>query len=512
VPIHDLLFNPEAPTHISKVQQAISAPGRGQDSALAQFLELRGHRVFEALGTVWAHYRGPFFCSLPYHRRIDPDPREIREMLRQRKVRCVRFPSGNGKGLPVGLYVCDPREYGLEKLPRQYRRHVVRGQELCEIRPIEPAELIREGLKLNLETMQRQQRYDPEFGDPASWKRFVEAIRLSPGVEVTGAYLNGRLSAYLVTCRQGKCLHMLYKMSRSEDRGLPIGHALDFQIISRAAADPGLELVENSFVSIVPNEGLDTYKRRMGFTVEPCHLSIYFHPAIAPLLSNRLTIGAMKTIADRRPKDLRLQLGARVLEGARITMTNHFPIVNDIARQDEECQHTGCLSYSRIWRPHLLFLLKVALDHLKREGWRSTLAKTLDYLRSRAGRSNQPAKTLPRPVTEDENLGLQPGDWVEVKSAEEIRSTLDAQSKHRGLQFVPREMLSHCGKQYRVHKRVEKIFLEESRRNRKLKNTVLLENVQCQGIGLDCDRCCFLFWREAWLKKIEAPGNEVHRR
>ena len=71
--------------------------------------------------------------------------------------------------------------------------------------------------------------------------------------------------------------------------------------------------------------------------------------------------------------------------------------------------------------------------------------------------------------------------------------------------FVPVEMLVHCGRQYRVLKRVEKIFLEESRQNRKLKNTVLLEGVQCQGIGLDCDRSCFLFWREAWLKKIDQP-------
>jgi hypothetical protein len=193
-------------------------------------------------------------------------------------------------------------------------------------------------------------------------------------------------------------------------------------------------------------------------------------------------------------------------------MTNHFPIVDNTARENEACQHTGCLKYSRLWRPHPVFLLKVAVDHLKREGLRPMIAKSLDYLRARVTRPQTQTKTSPRPAADDEVLGLEPGDWVQVKSEAEIRASLDAQGKLRGLQFVPREMLPHCGKQYRVHKRVEKIFLEESRRNRKLKNTVLLENVQCQGIGLDCDRCCYLFWREAWLKKSDGPANEVHSR
>jgi hypothetical protein len=511
VPTHDLLFNPEAPSIVSKPQMSPTRAGLSAP-ALAQFYELRGHRVFEALGTHWVHYRGPFFWSLPNQRLIDADPREVKEMLRKHGVTGVRFPSATGLGIPLGLYVCRPREYAIEKLPRQFRRHVTRGLEMCTIRPIEPAELLREGLQLNLDTMARQRRYDSEFGDPASWKRFVDAVRHSPRVAVTGAYLSGRLSVYIVTCRQDGCLHMLYKMSRAEDRGLPVSHALDYRIISDAALDPEIELVENSFSSLIPNEGLDSYKRHMGFTIEPCRLAIYFHPRIAPLLTNRLTVAAARAAWNRRPKDTRLQLGVAVLEGARITMTNHFPIVDNTARENDECQHTGCLKYSRLWRPHLVFLLRVAVDHLRREGLRSTFAKILEYVRARATRSQLQTNTAPRPMAADEVLALQPGDWVQVKSEAEIRATLDSRSKLRGLQFVPREMLPHCGKQYRVHKRVEKIFLEESRRNRKLKNTVLLENVQCQGIGLDCDRCCFLFWREAWLKKIDGPGSEVQSR
>ncbi len=44
------------------------------------------------------------------------------------------------------------------------------------------------------------------------------------------------------------------------------------------------------------------------------------------------------------------------------------------------------------------------------------------------------------PVT----LDLEPGDWVRVKSAEEIGKTLDANQRNRGLYF-DREMIRYCG-------------------------------------------------------------------
>jgi hypothetical protein len=192
-------------------------------------------------------------------------------------------------------------------------------------------------------------------------------------------------------------------------------------------------------------------------------------------------------------------------------MTSQFPILTQGSGAGDPCQHTGCLSYSRTWRPYPVFMARVAVAFLRREGLVAAARKAVEVAAARlrsAPAEKKPA--IPRPYEPDEMLGLQPGDWVEVKSEAEIRATLDGGGKHRGMAFVPAEMLIHCGRRYRVYKRVEKIFLEESRQNRKLKNTVLLDGVQCQGIGLECDRCCYLFWREAWLKKADQPMESVN--
>ena len=93
-----------------------------------------------------------------------------------------------------------------------------------------------------------------------------------------------------------------------------------------------------------------------------------------------------------------------------------------------------------------------------------------------------------------ETLDLQPGEWVEVRSAEEIFDTLDERGKLKGLGFNL-EMIEFCGRRFKVYKRVNRIIMESR----------ALEGVFCDGkLHDECDRSCFCFWREAWLKRISA--------
>jgi len=104
--------------------------------------------------------------------------------------------------------------------------------------------------------------------------------------------------------------------------------------------------------------------------------------------------------------------------------------------------------------------------------------------------------------TQAGSLDLQPGDLVEVKSKAEIQASLDASGCNRGLGFVP-EMARHCGKRYRVAARVNKIIIEWSGEMRRMRNTVTLEGVTCQGIATrGCPRDCYHLWREIWLKRV----------
>ena len=156
--------------------------------------------------------------------------------------------------------------------------------------------------------------------------------------------------------------------------------------------------------------------------------------------------------------------------------------------------------------PRIVDLLLRAQEKVRREGAKQTLAKVLRFVTPGASISAPPtSNAMPgRTAALEQNvevLGLKPGEWVEVKSLPEILSTLDSNRKLRGLEFLP-GMQSFCGKRFKVFKRMATLYLEESGHVRRLKNTVLLADVQCDGLLMKCDRSCYLYWREAWLRRV----------
>jgi hypothetical protein len=110
-----------------------------------------------------------------------------------------------------------------------------------------------------------------------------------------------------------------------------------------------------------------------------------------------------------------------------------------------------------------------------------------------------------RPGASKGDLDLQPGDWVEIKSREEILATLDPDGKNRGLSFEL-EMLDHCGRRYQVAYPVRKIILEQTGTMAEITHTVVLAGVACEGTcAKNCPRSNYFYWRESWLRRVEDP-------
>lgn len=107
-----------------------------------------------------------------------------------------------------------------------------------------------------------------------------------------------------------------------------------------------------------------------------------------------------------------------------------------------------------------------------------------------------------------EILSLKPGEKIRIKSYDQIKRTLDNNGKYQGLAFTPAQ-IKYCGGTYIVLKRLEKAFDERRWKLFKVKNTVLLEGVVCDGKGGiekawdGCDRHCLLWWKEIWLERIK---------
>src|ERR1700757_2410093 len=89
-PMPDHLLE-ESLTHPKVVED--SAHLRFPGSVMARFMELRGRHIVRACGAVWYAVPGRFLMSLPYQAMLNPEPAELRRLIRETGAWGVRFPS-----------------------------------------------------------------------------------------------------------------------------------------------------------------------------------------------------------------------------------------------------------------------------------------------------------------------------------------------------------------------------------------------------------------------------------
>jgi hypothetical protein len=72
-------------------------------------------------------------------------------------------------------------------------------------------------------------------------------------------------------------------------------------------------------------------------------------------------------------------------------------------------------------------------------------------------------------------------------------------------------MARFCGKRFRVYRRADKACdTIEWGKLRRMENAVHLENLRCDGgYHGGCQAGCLIYWKEAWLKRVPAPADQV---
>jgi hypothetical protein len=133
--------------------------------------------------------------------------------------------------------------------------------------------------------------------------------------------------------------------------------------------------------------------------------------------------------------------------------------------------------------------------------YRKTLKQIVDRMAERQNTLRSRSTPSPR-LALPGDLGLRSGDLIEVRSVAEIKATLDAKGMHRGLYFMP-GMWVYCGHRLRVLQPVDRMMSEKTGQMRAIDGVFILEGVTCDGKAHGgCQRGCFLFWKDAWLKQV----------
>ena len=104
---------------------------------------------------------------------------------------------------------------------------------------------------------------------------------------------------------------------------------------------------------------------------------------------------------------------------------------------------------------------------------------------------------------------LRAGEWIEVRSKEEILQTLNKDGRLEELPFMP-QMFQYCGRRFRVFKRAHKTCdTVNDCTGRRMKEAVHLEGIRCDGQAYGgCEAGCLIFWKESWLKRVSESGPD----
>jgi hypothetical protein len=244
----------------------------------AQFFALQGYRTMRTDSSFWYEIHPFCWQSIPYHLVAEPSAAEIRRLFFKHFSLVIRFFTENRQNtLPAHIWVYDRRDYDFATLATKTRNQVRRGLERNAVQRVDFAFLAPAGWQLILETANRQAR-NADFADQPAWIRYCTAAAGIQDFEAWGAFLSGRLAAFLVAATVNGYCYILHQASRTTGLKDYPNNALIYKFTRCKLNDPDVQVVSYGLDSIEDTPGLRNFKKSMGFYRRPLNQRILINP------------------------------------------------------------------------------------------------------------------------------------------------------------------------------------------------------------------------------------------
>lgn len=271
----------------------------------AEWLRRQGYHVVRTPSSYWYETSSRVYQAFPYHWVIEPDERELNQLLRQNKAIALRYstPVTAPRGKLSYHVVCQDPTYDLAFLPRQARQNVRRGLEYANVEPIPLFRLAAEGWSLRRDTLERQGRIDAET--EGWWHRMCMSARDLPGFEAWGAIHEGELVASFLAFTCDDCFTLPYEQSASVHLQHRVNNAIFYSVTHQAIQRDDITSVFFCLDSLDAPPSVDEFKFRMGFTAKPLRQRVVFYPLLAPFF-NKASYAVIKQMLRQYPNNPRL--------------------------------------------------------------------------------------------------------------------------------------------------------------------------------------------------------------
>jgi len=256
---------------------------------LAPFFRSLGHRTWSRFGTLWIDAGRFTLVTIPCNVVVTATRAELVELLRDTGRIVAVFVNAAGTGVASSDFWVRDKNYSVASLQRQFRQHVTRHGQRCQVRIVPWAELASCGLKVNQDTMDRRGLKMNRCTTLEGWTEICSVAEGIPGLEATGCFIDGYMTAFVVSWTVGGACQGLLMHRDSRYQSMGAANALVFGFTRLMIQRPEVHDVTLGRGWFPAEESIDRFKRHAGYDEEPLQLAVMLNPRWAGVLGSPVT-------------------------------------------------------------------------------------------------------------------------------------------------------------------------------------------------------------------------------
>lgn len=196
-------------------------------------------------------------------------------------------------------FILETSIYTLEKFPRKTRNRIRKSLQNCSFRKPELNELIDSGLRINKQTLLRQNRDNKFLSNRKKWEKYLSIIYKCEDIEIMAAYFHEKIVGNIILAKIDDKFCIQHAFIDKEDSELTAPmNGLLFTIINKLINENGLIKISYGLDSIKDLPELNRFKLNMLFQREYMTRVFVYNPLILPFI--KLSVFFTLSILKRR--------------------------------------------------------------------------------------------------------------------------------------------------------------------------------------------------------------------
>ncbi len=243
-----------------------------------------GHQILRTDSISWIIREDKTSVSCPQEISIFPSKDNIKRLLKQGII-VISFRTDLSEK-NYFEYIFQGTSYDLNDFDRKTRNRIKKGLNSCQVKSAALTDLLSEGLNINQQTTDRQEREESMLTNKLQWEKYISTLYNEEDVHIKGAYVDNLLIAYAIFIKIENKYYIYHPYMKREYSSFCPMNAIYFSFINEILMSEDDIQISAGLSSYIDKKDLDRFKTNMRFEKIPCSRVLVVSSKIAPFINS----------------------------------------------------------------------------------------------------------------------------------------------------------------------------------------------------------------------------------